>query len=71
MFSVQRMCKVLKIHPSGYYAWRVNPESLRAKEDRRLLGTSSSRGWKAARCTGIARSSMICESSANGAGLTG
>lgn len=32
------MCKMLKIHPSGYYAWRVNPESLRAKEDRRLLG---------------------------------
>jgi putative transposase len=29
---------MLKIHPSGYYAWRVNPESLRAKEDRRLLG---------------------------------
>lgn len=38
MFSVQRMCKMLKIHPSGYYAWRVKPESLRAKEDRRLLG---------------------------------
>ena len=32
------MCKMLKIHPSGYYAWRLNPESLRAKEDRRLLG---------------------------------
>jgi putative transposase len=38
MFSVQRMCKMLKIHPSGYYAWRTSPESLRAKEDRRLLG---------------------------------
>jgi putative transposase len=38
MFSVQRMCRVLKIHPSGYYAWRVNPESARAKENRRLLG---------------------------------
>nr|WP_143054575.1 IS3 family transposase [Massilia timonae] len=38
MFSVQRMCKMLKLHPSGYYAWRVNPESLRAKENRRLLG---------------------------------
>ena len=28
---------MLKIHPGGYYAWRLNPESLRAKEDRRLL----------------------------------
>lgn len=32
------MCKMLKLHPSGYYAWRVSPESLRAKKDRRLLG---------------------------------
>lgn len=38
MFSIQRMCKVLNIHPSGYYAWRSNPESPRAKENRRLLG---------------------------------
>jgi putative transposase len=38
MFSVHRMCKMLKIHPSGYYAWRLNPESLRAKQDRRPLG---------------------------------
>jgi hypothetical protein len=29
---------MLKIHPSGYYAWRVHPESLRAKEDRHTLG---------------------------------
>lgn len=29
---------MLKLHPSGYCAWRVNPESLRVKEDRRLFG---------------------------------
>jgi putative transposase len=28
---------VLKVHPSGYYAWRLNPESKRAMEDKRLL----------------------------------
>jgi putative transposase len=31
------LCKVLGVHPSGFYAWRLNPESLRAKEDKRLL----------------------------------
>jgi putative transposase len=28
---------VLGVHFSGFYAWRLNPESKRAKEDKRLL----------------------------------
>jgi len=32
------MCRVLKVHRSGFYAWKKHPESDRAKEDRRLLG---------------------------------
>ena len=36
-YPVRRLCSVLNVHPSGYYAWRRNPESRRAKEDRRLL----------------------------------
>ncbi len=32
------MCKVLKVHPSGYYAWIKEPESSRAKENRELVG---------------------------------
>jgi putative transposase len=31
------MCKVLKVHPSGYYAWLKEPESPRAKENKELL----------------------------------
>jgi len=31
------MCKVLKVHPSGYYAWVKEPESPRAKENKMLL----------------------------------
>ena len=31
------MCKVFKLHPSGYYAWLKNPVSNREKEDQRLL----------------------------------
>ena len=30
------MCDAMDISPSGYYAWRVRPESQRSREDRRL-----------------------------------
>lgn len=29
---------MMSVHPSGYYAWRTAPDSVRAREDRRLLG---------------------------------
>ena len=32
------MCRVMKVHPSGYYAWRASPQSARQIEDRRLTG---------------------------------
>jgi putative transposase len=35
---VRRLCKMMNVHPSGYYAWCVTPESRRSVEDRRLLG---------------------------------
>jgi len=35
---VRTMCRAMKVHPSGYYAWRANPVSVRQKEDRRLSG---------------------------------
>ena len=37
-FSIAAMCRVLRIHRSGYYAWCRAPESARAREDRRLGG---------------------------------
>ena len=36
--SIRRLCKMLDLHPSGFYAWRAAPESKRGKEDRRLVG---------------------------------
>jgi len=32
------MCRVLRVHRSGYYAWLKEPESSRQKEDRRIIG---------------------------------
>jgi putative transposase len=36
-FSVTRMCKVLGVRRSGYYAWKHHPLSLRAQDDAALL----------------------------------
>lgn len=35
---MRRLCRVMQVNPSGYYAWRNAPLSARAREDRRLLG---------------------------------
>ncbi len=36
-YSVQAMCRILEVAPSGYYEWLQHPISNRAKEDARLL----------------------------------
>ena len=36
-FKVASMCRVLKVHRSGYYAWKADPLSNRAIEDSELL----------------------------------
>ena len=35
MFSISAMCRVLRVHPSGFYAWLKNPLSKRSAEDQR------------------------------------
>ncbi len=38
VFRVRVMCRVLKVHHSGFYAWAKAPVSKRAKDDKRLIG---------------------------------
>ena len=36
MFPIARMCQVLEVSTSGYYAWGRRPESPHAQRDRQL-----------------------------------
>jgi putative transposase len=37
-YPVRRLCTVMQVHPSGYYAWLLEPLSARAQDDERLSG---------------------------------
>jgi len=37
-YPVRRLCSMMDVHPSGYYAWCRNAMSDRTRDDQRLLG---------------------------------
>jgi hypothetical protein len=36
LYPIRMMCRRLRVSHGGYYAWRVRPESTRARQDRVL-----------------------------------
>lgn len=48
-FRLRTMCRVLRVHASGYYVWLREPRSARAREDQRLLGMIK-QSWLEASC---------------------
>ena len=57
-FRLRSMCRVFKLHPSGYYAWRRSPQSARAREDHRLTGLIK-QAWLESGC--VYGSRKICD----------
>ena len=37
-FATRNLCRMMRVHRSGFYAWTKQPKSARKKEDERLLG---------------------------------
>jgi len=37
-FQVRPLCRMMNVHPSGFYAWLKQPKSKKQKEDERLMG---------------------------------
>jgi hypothetical protein len=58
---------MMAVHPSGFYAWCAEPESQRTKIGA-CLDISSSRGWKAARCTATGKYRTTCATRASNVG---
>jgi len=59
-FCVRSMCRVLKVHRSGFYAWLKEPLSRKAKDDRRLASMLR-QAWLESGCVyGYRNFMMIC-----------
>ena len=48
-YSTESLCRVIGVHPSGFYAWLKQPMSARSKEDNRLLGLAK-QSWLESGC---------------------
>jgi putative transposase len=70
-FRVRSLCRVLGVHPSGYYAWRRAPLSARAKDDRHVLSLIKQSWLESGSVYGYRKVARTCAISANAAASTG
>lgn len=59
-YSIRQLCLALKVHPSGYYAWLAEPQSVRAKDDQRLVGLIKHFWLESGGVYGCRKSMTIC-----------
>lgn len=59
-YSVQTMCRVLEVAPSGYYDWLQQPISNRAQEDARFSASFVRRSSRVTASTALLVCSSIC-----------
>jgi len=60
-WSVQALCRVLEVAPTGYYDWLLQPISNRAQEDARLLRLIRASFVASHGIYGARASSLTCE----------
>ena len=58
--SLRRLCKMMDVHPSGYYAWLEMPDCSRAIEDKRLLGHIKQSWLESGSVYGYRKYGMTC-----------
>ncbi len=58
--AVRAMCRCLRLHPSGFYAWLKNPLSRRAQEDARQTALIRQAWEESGKVYGSASCMMIC-----------
>ena len=62
LFRFRNLCRMMRIHRSGYYAWLNQPKSARQKDDERLLGLIKQLWVESAASMAIARSTKTSAS---------
>ena len=71
VFAVRAMCRMLLVHPSGFYAWLRDPLSQRALEDQRQTVLLKPAWDDSGEVYGYRKLQMICATWAKTSAPTG
>lgn len=68
--NVRAMCRMLRVHPSGFYAWLKQPFSKRAVEDKRQTELLNDAWMESGKVYGYRKLDLSRFNSAYGSGLS-